>query len=187
MCTAGDYCLTSGGAATGLCNPGCLNEANCAVGQTCDLSAATTTPTGQTVGVCRAPTAAETFTCMPTSPPPNPPPHGPCDDVHGAYNVTYKSASSDPACGSSDASWVCTVAQSACALRFTCDRSAHFLFADTAIDSSDKGQSTLAGPMGMTLACSFAFDASAHAFAWECTPAYMGRSIDCKGTATLRQ
>jgi hypothetical protein len=59
-CTAGQYCLSN----VGICDPGCINELTCGARQTCDTSNGTKNPNGDVVGLCRAPTSAETVPCQ---------------------------------------------------------------------------------------------------------------------------
>ena len=47
ICEAGDYCLSD----VGICDPGCLDELDCASGEFCDLSNAGSND----VGLCREP------------------------------------------------------------------------------------------------------------------------------------
>jgi hypothetical protein len=173
VCKANEYCSTAG-----ICDPGCLSELDCAGGQFCDLSNATTTFEGQAIGLCRVPDVSLEVTC----PSNNNNNNDPCGSVDGSYNVKLSSIGSAEQCADLfEDSVECNVMQKGCTVTWSCGAGA--IFESGELDDANSYTFDVS-MMGGAGSCTVTFVPSVvpAMFNWTCSGSGGGNVLSCKGT-----
>ena len=109
---------------------------------------------------------------------------GICDDVHGVYNLALDTADSTLGCAFFFQPTQCTVGQSECSTRFSCQPNVGF--GSMTIDAHDKGSFNVSGLSDGSATCTIQFDAAgtSNGLTWDCTVSEAGVTGECKGTGT---
>lgn len=171
VCEANQYCTWAD-----ICEPGCVTELDCASGDFCDLSNATYDPSGQDVGLCRAPNASHEVACTGGNT------TGPCGKVDGSYTVKLSATGSAAECSQLfDDAVECNVAQDGCALTWSCGAGSIFESGELDADNSYSFDVSLMGGTG-TCDVTFQTASAPSSFTWSCGGSAGGAVLTCKGT-----